>query len=113
MKSSPADLARQLWRKAGNDLSAAAIGLEHGAPVDTVCFHIQQAAEKLLKACLAAKDVEYPFSHELRELLERAIPHYPSLDEFRATLPAYTEFAVRLRYDDLHWITEGEAQEGD
>jgi len=30
----------------------ALIGLEHDAPLDTVCFHIQQTAEKLLKALL-------------------------------------------------------------
>jgi len=45
MRSGPADLARRLFRKAGNDLLAAEIGLAHGAPLDTVCFHVQQAAE--------------------------------------------------------------------
>jgi HEPN domain-containing protein len=35
-------------RKANNDLAAARIGLAHGAPVDPSCFHVQQAAEKLL-----------------------------------------------------------------
>jgi len=58
----PSDLAAQLLRKACNDLAAARIGLEHGAPLDTVCFHVQQAAEKMLKAALAAKDVDYPCS---------------------------------------------------
>ncbi|MDP3000612.1 MAG: HEPN domain-containing protein [Bryobacterales bacterium] len=105
MRSGPADLARRLFRKAGNDLLAAEIGLAHGAPLDTVCFHVQQAAEKLLKACLAAKDAEYPFTHELRQLLELAIPDSPFLQEFQSTLPEYTEFAVRFRYDELPWIT--------
>jgi len=107
---SPADLAAQLMRKAANDLAAARIGLEHAAPVDTVCFHIQQAAEKLLKAALAAKDLDYPFTHELRELMELAVPHYPVLEGFTATVPEYTEYAVRLRYDDLPWITRDEAE---
>jgi HEPN domain-containing protein len=64
MRNSGQDLARQLLRKADNDLTGAGIGLENGAPLDTVCFHIQQAAEKLLKAALAARDIEYPFTHE-------------------------------------------------
>ncbi|MCX6638823.1 MAG: HEPN domain-containing protein [Acidobacteria bacterium] len=34
-------------------------------PLDTVCFHVQQAAEKLLKACLAVKDAEHPFTQKL------------------------------------------------
>ena len=41
MRSRPADLARRLFRKAENDLLAAEIGLAHGAPLDTVCFHVQ------------------------------------------------------------------------
>jgi len=110
MRRTPADLARQLFRKAENDLAAAGIGLQHGAPLDTVCFHIQQGAEKLLKAGLAAKDVGYPFTHELRELLELASPLYPFLEAFRSTLPEYTEFAVSFRYDELPWVTEEEAE---
>jgi HEPN domain-containing protein len=106
----PSDLAAQLLRKASNDLAAAKIGLEHGAPLDTVCFHVQQAAEKMLKAALAAKDVDYPFTHELRELLELAAAHYPALEDFSATIPEYTEFAVRMRYDDLPWVTREEAE---
>jgi HEPN domain-containing protein len=61
----PADLAARLARKASNDLAAARIGLDHGAPLDTVSFHLQQAAEKLLKAALAAKDLDYPFNSRL------------------------------------------------
>lgn len=110
MKKSPADFARQLLRKAENDLIAARIGFEHDAPIDTVCFHVQQAAEKVLKACLAAADLDYPFTHDLRELLELAIPRYSFLEDFRTTLPEYTEFAVRLRYDDLPWITAKDAE---
>jgi HEPN domain-containing protein len=106
-----ADLARQLAQKAANDLAAARIGLEHDAPVDTVCFHVQQAAEKLLKAALAAREIDYPFTHELRELLECALPHYPLLKAFRDTVPDYTEFAVRLRYDDIPYVTVREAAE--
>lgn len=106
----PADLAAQLLAKAANDLAAARIGLDHEAPLDTVCFHVQQAAEKLLKAALAAKEVEYPFTHELRGLMELGLPHYPVLEEFTATVVDYTEFAVRLRYDDLPWVTRDEAE---
>ncbi|MEK7407936.1 MAG: HEPN domain-containing protein [Acidobacteriota bacterium] len=110
MKKSPVDLAHQLVAKAENDLSAAGIGLEHAAPLDTVCFHIQQAAEKLLKACLAANDIEYPFTHELRDLLDLSVPLYPFLQEFQSVLPEYTEFAVRFRYDELPWVTKEDAR---
>lgn len=42
------DFARALALKAENDFKAAQIGLDHGAPLDTICFHLQQTAEKLL-----------------------------------------------------------------
>ena len=45
------DHAKVLLEKAGNDLKLAEIGLDHGAPTDTIAFHLQQAAEKTLKAC--------------------------------------------------------------
>jgi hypothetical protein len=46
----------------------------------------------------------------LRELLMLAIPHYPMLQDFAGTIPEYTEFAVRLRYDDLPWLTGEETE---
>mgnify|MGYP001075463894 CR=1 FL=1 len=33
-------------------------------------FHAQQAVEKLLKAMLAHRDIEYPFTHRLALLME-------------------------------------------
>ena len=110
MRNSSAQHARQLYLKAENDLAAAKIGLQHGAPLDTVCFHIQQTAEKLLKAVLSWKGVEYPFTHDLRDLLELALQHFAELERFRDTLPEYTEFAVKLRYDELPSLSMEEAQ---
>jgi HEPN domain-containing protein len=110
MKNSSAQHARQLYLKAENDLAAAKIGLQHGAPLDTVCFHIQQTAEKLRKAVLSWKGVEYPFTHDLRDLLELALKHFAELERFRDTLPEYTEFAVKLRYDELPSLSKEEAE---
>ena len=98
-----------MLRKAANDYAAAGIGLLHAAPLDTTCFHIQQTAEKALKACLASASIEYPFSHDLRELLSLAVQHFPQLEPYRDSVPEYTEFAVGLRYDDLPLLTEAEA----
>jgi HEPN domain-containing protein len=89
-----------LVRKAENDWKMASIGLERDAPRDTVSFHIQQAAEKLLKALLAFRGIEYPLTHDLGDLLEIAVHQFPALDDFRSSLPRYTVFAVAMRYDD-------------
>ena len=34
-------------------------------PVEIICYHCEQAAEKLLKAVLVAADVEPPKTHDL------------------------------------------------
>lgn len=92
--------ARGLARKAENDWENASSGLAHDVPLDTVCFHIQQTAEKLLKALLASRGIEYPLTHDLRRLLLLAVPEFPTLDEFQACLPGYTVFALAMRYEE-------------
>ncbi len=36
---------------------------------EQVCFHSQQAAEKALKAVLLHRKIEFPFIHDIEELL--------------------------------------------
>lgn len=68
------DHARELLRKACNDLIAARAILATGEALDTVCFHAQQAVEKSLKAVLALHDTSYPRRHDLAELMELVKP---------------------------------------
>jgi len=69
------DLARQWLAKAENDLLNADNNLQaESIPYDTVCFHCQQAAEKLLKAYLVDRGVQPPFTHDLLLLLEETLP---------------------------------------
>ena len=53
--------------KAENDLKNAAHTLEMGevGPMDTVCFHAQQCAEKYLKAFLVLKKVDFPRNRDI------------------------------------------------
>ena len=61
----PLDLSYGLINKAVHDLQAAEIGIENQAPLDTVAFHLQQCTEKLIKAFLNWKQVQYPKTHDL------------------------------------------------
>lgn len=99
MKSS-LDLARGLAAKAEHDINMAQIGFDQGAPLDTVCFHCQQAVEKLLKATLASKSLEYPYTHDVRILLDMAVSQFPELAEFREGLLGFSSYAVEMRYDN-------------
>jgi len=97
---SPLDHARGLLVKAENDLVAAQATLATTRALDTVCFHAQQAVEKSLKALLALYDVEYPWRHDLAELLEMVKPLMPEIVSFDARIIQLTPFAVEIRYDE-------------
>jgi len=91
-----------LWRaKAANDLLDADNNLAaRETPCDTVCYHCQQAAEKLFKAFLAARGVPPPHSHDLLMLLELVLPLEPRAEGLRNDLAVLTPYAVAARYPD-------------
>lgn len=60
-------------------------------------FHVQQAAEKLLKAWLASRGETYPLSHDLAALLDMLNVGGADVAHFGG-LVDYTRYAVRLRY---------------
>ena len=59
-------------RKVRQDIEAARLVLAHSESLNNiVCFHCQQAAEKMLKAVLVALDRNVPRTHDLVDLLQR------------------------------------------
>jgi HEPN domain-containing protein len=93
------DHARILLEKAGNDLKLAEIGLQYDAPTDTIAFHLQQTAEKTLKALLASRAIVYPKTHDLDELFDLLPPDLPQVLSFREKLLGWTSYAGEMRYD--------------
>ncbi len=89
--------ARVLLSRARADLLAARNMLDPKAFDDGIFgFHIQQAAEKSLKAWLSSLGKEYPYRHDLDELFDAiGEPARP----YRA-LADYTPYALQLRYED-------------
>ncbi|HHP7245503.1 MAG TPA: HEPN domain-containing protein [Elainellaceae cyanobacterium] len=63
-------------------------------------FHIQQAAEKILKAWIAAIGDVYPFTHDLGVLLQQLEQQGYEVSPFWDLLE-YNAFAVQLRYDAI------------
>jgi len=108
MKS--ADYARNLLRLAEDDFNAVEIGLEHGAPLNTVCFHLQQTVEKLLKAVIVTRNLEYPLTHDLEELLDWAAKDCSELAGFRKALAGFATYSVQIRYDPSLYPSPEEAQ---
>lgn len=64
-------VAKDWVKKAENDLKNAAFTLEmrDDCPTDTVCFHAQQCIEKYLKAFLVYKSIDFPKTHDIKELI--------------------------------------------
>jgi len=63
-----------------------------------VCFHAQQAVEKALKAVLLAREIEFPFIHDIEELLEIAERGGLTVPADVAQAGSLTPYAVESRY---------------
>jgi HEPN domain-containing protein len=100
------DLVKGMLRKAASDLANAAMCLSAGQSLDTACFHAQQAAEKYIKAYLAAQDIDYPFIHNLEKLIELCAQRDPSFLSIKFPGQELTPYAVELRYDEEFWPSQ-------
>ncbi len=107
------EVSKQWLAKAKNDLLNADNNLKaEEIPFDTVCFHCQQAAEKLLKAYLVANSDSYPTSHDLVLILEKILPLNAGAEVLRDDLALLMPYAVEIRYpDDWFMPTAGDAKE--
>lgn len=103
--ASQRDLAEELLVLAGEDAVAAGAMLDVGVVTDRIVgFHAQQAVEKALKAVLAVRDVEFPFTHDLGALAELSANAGAVLPPELSEIDQLTPFGVSLRYgalDDL------------
>ena len=68
------------------------------SPEESFGFHVQQAAEKALKAWLALMGRKYPRTHDLEELMDLLGSCGEATGFFR-TLTVFTPYAVEFRYD--------------
>lgn len=80
-------------------------------PWDTVCFHAQQAGEKLLKAFLVASGTAPERTHDLVKLLSCCIATDPSLADLEPECILLSAYGVLPRYpDDLDDLDEDDAR---
>ena len=89
-----------------NNLSAPRV------PWDTVCFHAQQAAEKLLKGFLVFHGRELMRTHDLTALLSACVQVAPKLANVQQDCQRLGYYAVASRYpDDLYEPDEEDARQ--
>ncbi len=109
---SETDSAITAWiRKAEHDVLNIKNNLAaEEIPWDTICFHAQQAAEKLLKAFLITNGQEVERTHDLIAILSKCVKIKPSLSQLEEDCRNLTYFAVSGRYPDN--VFEPDEQDG-
>jgi HEPN domain-containing protein len=102
---------RAWLEKAQNDLQNIENNLNAEiVPWDTVCFHAQQAAEKLLKAVLVHHGQMPPRGHDLIRLLEGCVKFDATLASLEQVLQRLAPYAAAVRYPGD--VYEPEEQDG-
>ncbi len=108
------ETVRNWITKAEHDFQIGSNEMKVADPAtDMVCFHMQQCAEKYLKAFLAFKDAEIRRTHDLAVLLKDC----SALDDSFITLlekrvPLLTPYGTVIRYpDDFYMPSVEEAKE--
>jgi HEPN domain-containing protein len=90
---------REWLRRARADLKVAElIARDPGLPTWPAGFHLQQAAEKALKAVLVARGRPAPRTHDLEQLAEAVELLEPSLSGWADRLLGLADFGVAQRY---------------
>lgn len=107
------ELVRNWVTKAENDLKTGEDELQTSEPAtDTVCFHMQQCAEKYLKAFLTLNNRPFRRTHDLAELIESCKEVDPDFEElYERKTDHLTVFGVEIRYpDDFYMPARDEAE---
>ena len=90
--------ARMLVSAAERDIEALRVmRRSDDIPGEVFGFHVQQAAEKLLKAWIALLGESYPLTHNIDALLALLAGRDVATEPFR-DLAVYTPYAVEFRY---------------
>lgn len=91
-------IAKEWFAKGNKDIKNAEFLFKGRRDLETVAFHIQQAAEKYLKGFLIAQGKELAMIHDLVTLLRQAIEVDSEFIQFKAIVKEVTNFYFESRY---------------
>ena len=98
--------AEALLRAAARDLKTIEILMRAAeSPLASVCFHVQQYLEKIMKAALVSNSVVFRRTHDLAELADLLEQQGMTLPAPKDQLTRLNPFAVVFRYDDIEITT--------
>ena len=76
-------------------------------PLEIICYHCQQAAEKMLKALVLANDGELQKTHDLGLLTEQIEEFVTVPEDVLNAADSLTPYGVKIRYPQELQIEEG------
>lgn len=86
------------WFRVGDKDLQRARNLLELRDLEGTGFYIQQAVEKYLKGYLLSKGWKLKRIHELEALLNEAVIHDPSFEEFKEACQKMTDYYLEERY---------------
>lgn len=87
-----------------------ALTLMSSAPFRIIAYHAQQCAEKYLKAYLVFHLIDFPYTHNIRQLLQLCSTKSDWADELEET-QELTAYAITTRYPGRPMVTLENAQQ--
>jgi HEPN domain-containing protein len=93
------EFVREWLSKVNADLLASRHLLKEESKLAFVsAFHAQQAVEKALKALLVWHQIEFPKTHDIRQLLDLLTSPEPELSKELDEASSLTDYAIEHRY---------------
>jgi len=81
----------------------------HPRPLEIICYHAEQCAEKVLKGFLVDNGILPPKTHSLPLLCDKCIEIEPRFSELSDICDFLTAFGVQPRYPDEMTILDEDA----
>ena len=107
----PPDDPREWLNRARGNLAKAKVPVP-GGYLEDLCFDAQQASEKAIKALLIARQINFPYTHDLSRLLTVLEAHGVSIPDAIRQAEELTHYAVDARYPGFEEpVSEPEYQE--
>ena len=79
-------------------------------PIETICYHSQQSAEKMVKGFLFSNGVEAPRIHDIKELCEMCIEIEAGFDSLTKEAITLSQYGVLPRYPNELELDEHDAE---
>jgi HEPN domain-containing protein len=93
------DIAQEWFAIANTDLASAVfLQAMRPTPIEVICYHCQQAAEKYLKGFLALQGEPPQKTHDLLRLNKNCQQYDPSFITIEKSCLLLTDYGVNVRY---------------